>query len=195
MEGADAGKVRLNCVGLKTPVGEVGDPLRNGFEASGEIDARRGEDLGIKHDEIEVGSLTSGVRAPGAGGKAVPQIERRASREASVRLIPVIRDFVDEEVLGRCAASWKSLEYWKRDAASAIALSTVEIQEEEKEKFKNAESIEIIRRIFIERGDLPDPELSHTTTAWLSTLKLTCAPSHKSPQRRMACKTAYVSLN
>ncbi len=82
-----------------------------------------------------------------------------------MHLIPMIGDFIDEEVLGRCPASWKSFEYWKQEAVSAIALSTVEIHEEEKEKFKKAASIEIIQRIIMDQGDLPDPEFSHATTA------------------------------
>ena len=114
----------------------MGDPFRNRLKAGGEIDAGGCENLGIERNKVEIRSLSCRVGTAGAGCEPVPQIKRRASREASMCLIPVIWDFVDEEVLGSCPASWKSLEYWKREAASAIALSTVEIHEDEKEKFK-----------------------------------------------------------
>ena len=57
VEGADAGKIGLDCVGLEAAIGKVGNPLRNGLKAGGEIDARGGENLGIKCNIIEIRSL------------------------------------------------------------------------------------------------------------------------------------------
>jgi hypothetical protein len=39
------------------------------------------------------------------------------------------------------------------------------------------------------------PEFSHSTTAWLSHRKMTWLPDHASPHRKIAWRTAYISLN
>ena len=99
MKGAHTRKICFDGSMLEAAVGKVGDPLGHRGVTGWEIYAGGGEELGIERNEVEVGFLASRVRPPCASSEAVPEVESCASREFSMCLIPMIRDFVDEEVL------------------------------------------------------------------------------------------------
>ena len=99
MKGAHTRKICFDGGMFEAAVGKVGDPLGDRGVTGWEVDAGCGKELGIEGNEIEVGFLASRVRPPCASSESVPEVESCASREFSVRLIPMIRDFVDEEVL------------------------------------------------------------------------------------------------
>ena len=99
MKGAHTRKICFDGGMLEAAVCEVGDPLGNRGVTGWEVDARGGEELGIEGNKVEVGFLASRVRPPCASSESVPEVESCASREFSMHLIPMIRDFVDEEVL------------------------------------------------------------------------------------------------
>ena len=99
MKGAHTRKICFDGGMLEAAVGKVGDPLGHGGVTGWEIDAGGGEELGIEGNKVEVGFLASRVRLSCASSEAVPEVESCASREFSMCLIPMIRDFIDEEVL------------------------------------------------------------------------------------------------
>ena len=75
----------------------------------------------------------------------MPEIEGSVAREVSVRLIPVVWGLGEEGCTLRLGAIENMRAYWKREAASAIALSDEDNQTEEIEKRSAAQSMSTSR--------------------------------------------------
>jgi hypothetical protein len=111
MEGTNTGEVGFNGRVSEPAIGEEGNPLGEGGRGGGEKTTGLGLEGWINCDKIQEGSLPCCVGFSSTGGEAVPEVKGGSTREVSMRLIPVIRDFVDEEIFSSVGSNWKSLEY------------------------------------------------------------------------------------
>jgi len=94
MEGMNAGDVGFNGFGLQSPMTEEGNPLEQCSGRCREIVTWCFEQVWAQADEVNVGSLASGVGLASAGCEAMPEEEGDLWRVLSMRLIPVSWDFV-----------------------------------------------------------------------------------------------------
>lgn len=124
----------------------------------------------------------------------MPKVEGDAFGMMPVGIVPVSWGCLQVGWRSRCGAIVKSLEYKKREAASAIVFSSDESQTEVKVKSNEAAIIRNLRNTFIVVGDRLDRAFNAATIAWLSTWKTTWAPLNSSPQRRTDSRTASSSL-
>jgi hypothetical protein len=99
----------------------------------------------------------------------MPKIESDGFWEMPVPVVPPIRRRFEEGCLLRCGASSKRRVYAKREAASAIALSADDNQEEEKVKSRRQARPRNWRNTSMVGAERMDKEVIALSTASLST--------------------------